>query len=210
MNQYKVIITFNDGDQIQSKVAAWNQSDALQRIMTNEQAVEFIASHDDVKSVDISYIGEYKDVPDDPQRFVLSPSQERDGWLVAADRKTNMVFFFMEGVFPDSVEYKPLEDMSPLDSATAVRELGDWLRLYHPDVLEERSDASRYINRKRIGKLIADTRRKQGLSIRELADKSGVSYQNITKIENGKYNVSIDILGKLCRALDLKIDLNGL
>ena len=210
MNQYKVIITFNDGDQIQSKVAAWNQSDALQRIMTNEQAVEFIASHDDVKNVDITYIGEYKDVPDDPQRFVLSPSQERDGWLVAADRKTNMVFIFMEGVFPDSVEYKPLEDMSPLDSATAVRELGDWLRLYHPDVLEDRCEATRYINRSRIGQLIADARRRQGLSIRELAERSGVSYQNITKIENGKYNVSIDILGKLCRALDLKIDLNGL
>lgn len=209
MNQYKVIITFNDGDQIQSKVAAWNQSDALQRIMTNEQAIDFIASHQDVKNVDITYIGEYKDVPDDPQRFVLSPS-ERDGWLVAADRKTNMVFIFMEGVFPDSVEYKPLEDMSPLDCATAVRELGDWLRLYHPDLLEERSDASRYINRSRIGQLIADARRRQGLSIRELAERSGVSYQNITKIENGKYNVSIDILGKLCRALDLKIDLNGL
>ena len=210
MNQYKVIITFNDGDQIQSKVAAWNQSDALQRIMTNEQAAEFIASHDDVKNVDISYIGEYKDVPDDPQRFVLSPSQERDGWLVAADRKTNMVFIFMEGGFPDSVEYKPLEDMSPLDCATAVRELGDWLRLYHPDVLEDRCEATRYINRSRIGQLIADARRRQGLSIRELAERSGVSYQNITKIENGKYNVSIDILGKLCRALDLKIDINGL
>ena len=46
--------------------------------------------------------------------------------------------------------------------------------------------------------------------MRELAEKSGVSYQNITKIENGKYNVSIDILGKLCRALDLKIDLSGI
>jgi transcriptional regulator with XRE-family HTH domain len=76
--------------------------------------------------------------------------------------------------------------------------------------LEDRCEATRYINRSRIGQLIADARRRQGLSIRELADKSGVSYQNITKIENGKYNVSIDILGKLCRALDLKIDINGL
>lgn len=210
MKQYQVIITFNDGDQIQSKVAAWNQSDALQRIMSNKQATEFITSHDDVKNVDIACLGEYKDRPDDPQRFVLSPSKEREGWVVAADRKTNMVFIFMEGVFPDSVEYKPLEDMTPLDCATAVRELGDWLRLYHADILEERGEASRYINRKRIGQLIADARRKQGLTLRELAERSGVSYQNITKIENGKYNVSIDILGKLCRALDLKIDLSGI
>lgn len=138
MKQYKVIITFNDGDQIQSKVAAWNKSDALQRIMTNEQVVEFIASHDDVKNVDITCLGEYK------------------------------------------------------------------------DILEERGEASRYINRKRIGQLIADARRKQGLTLRKLAERSGVSYQNITKIENGRYNVSIDILGKLCRALGLKIDLSGI
>jgi len=209
MKQFKVIITFNDGDQIQSKVAAWNQSDALQRIMTNEQAIEFIASHDDVKNVDITYIGEYKDVPDDPQRFVLAPSEEREGWIVAADRKTNMVFIFMEGVFPDSVEYKPLEDMTPLDAATAVRELGDWLRLYHADLLEDKTERARYVNRMRVGAFIAEARKKQGLTVRELAERSGVSYQNITKIENGKYNVSIDILGKLCKALDLKIDLSG-
>lgn len=210
MNQYKVIITFNDGDQIQSKVAAWNQSDALQRIMTILQAIDFIDSKQDVKSVDISLIVELADVPDDPQRFVLSPSKEREGWVVAADRKTNMVFIFMEGAFRESVEYKPLDDMTPLDAAAAMRELGDWMRLYHADMLEERGEASRYINRKRIGQLIADARRKQGLTLRELAERSGVSYQNITKIENGKYNVSIDILGKLCRALDLKIDLSGI
>ena len=209
MKQYKVVIVFNDGDEINAKVAAWNQTDALQRIMSNKQATEFITSHDDVKNVDITCLGEYKDIPDDPQRFVLSPSQEREGWVVAADRKTNMVFIFMEGVFPDSVEYKPLEDMTPLDCATAVRELGDWLRLYHADILEERGEASRYINRKRIGQLIADARRKQGLTLRELAELSGVSYQNITKIENGKYNVRIDILNNLCSTLGLKMPLSG-
>lgn len=207
MKQYKVVIVFNDGDEINAKVAAWNQTDALQRIMSNKQATEFITSHDDVKNVDITCLGE--DIPDDPQRFVLSPSQEREGWVVAADGKTNMVFIFMEGAFRESVEYKPLDDMTPLDAAAAMRELGDWLRLYHADILDERGEASRYINRNRIGQLIADARRKQGLTLRELAEKSGVSYQNITKIENGRYNVSIDILGKLCRALDLKIDLSG-
>lgn len=208
MKQYQVIITFNDGDQIQSKVAAWNQSDALQRIMSNKQATEFITSHDDVKNVDITCLGEYKDIPYDPQRFVLSPSKERDGWLVAADRKTNMVFIFMEGAFRESVEYKPLDDMTPLDAAAAMRELGDWLRLYHADMLGGNETASK-INRMRVGALVAEARKKQGLTLRELAELSGVSYQNITKIENGKYNVSIDILNKLCATLGLKIDLSG-
>ena len=64
-------------------------------------------------------------------------------------------------------------------------------------------------NRIRIGRLIADARHNQGLTVRALAERSGVSYQNITKIENGRYNVSIDILDKLCRALGLKIVLSG-
>lgn len=60
--------------------------------------------------------------------------------------------------------------------------------------------------REYIGKRIAEIRQAKGLSIRQLADASGVNFANIYKIENGKYNVSIDILGKICDALDCKID----
>lgn len=61
-------------------------------------------------------------------------------------------------------------------------------------------------NREYIGKRIAEIRQGKGLSIRQLAEASGVNFANIYKIENGKYNVSIDILGKICDALDCKID----
>lgn len=43
------------------------------------------------------------------------------------------------------------------------------------------------------------------MTVRELADISGISYQNITKIEHGKYNVSIDILNRICQALGVRI-----
>lgn len=61
--------------------------------------------------------------------------------------------------------------------------------------------------RKYIGRRIAEIRQAKGLSIRQLADMSGVNFANIYKIENGKYNVSIDILGKICEALDCRIDI---
>lgn len=61
--------------------------------------------------------------------------------------------------------------------------------------------------RERIGKLLANKRNEAGLSVRTLAELSGVSYQNITKIENGKYNVSIDILSKIAAALNCQIDI---
>ena len=62
-------------------------------------------------------------------------------------------------------------------------------------------------NRIRIGRQLAAIRNKKGLSIRELAEACGVTSSNITKIEHGKYNVSIDILGKICDALGVRIDL---
>lgn len=60
-------------------------------------------------------------------------------------------------------------------------------------------------NREYIGKRIAEIRQAKGLSIRQLAEASGVNFANIYKIENGKYNVSIDILGKICQALEVAI-----
>lgn len=61
--------------------------------------------------------------------------------------------------------------------------------------------------RLRIGERIRQLRNEAGLTVRGLADLSEVSYQNITKIENGKYNVSIDILSKVTDALNAKIEI---
>lgn len=61
--------------------------------------------------------------------------------------------------------------------------------------------------KERIGRLLADKRNEAGLSVRALAELAGVSYQNITKIENGKYNVSIDILSKIANALNCQLDI---
>lgn len=62
-------------------------------------------------------------------------------------------------------------------------------------------------NREYIGKRIAEIRQAKGLSIRQLAEASGVNFANVYKIENGKYNVSIDILGKICEALGYHVDI---
>lgn len=63
-------------------------------------------------------------------------------------------------------------------------------------------------NREYIGERIAEIRQAKGLSIRQLAEACGVNFANIYKIENGKYNVSIDILGKICEALGYHVDIN--
>lgn len=59
--------------------------------------------------------------------------------------------------------------------------------------------------RKAIGEQIAALREKKGYSVRSLAEECGVNYTNICKIERGAYNVSIDILNKICNALEADI-----
>lgn len=62
-------------------------------------------------------------------------------------------------------------------------------------------------NRARIGQLIALKRKERGMTQKQLSDLSGVSVQNITKVENGRYNVSVDILGKMCEAMGCRIEI---
>lgn len=61
--------------------------------------------------------------------------------------------------------------------------------------------------RAEVGRQLAELRAKRRLTAQQVADLSGVNRVNITKIERGSYNVSIDILGRVCDALgaELKI-----
>lgn len=62
-------------------------------------------------------------------------------------------------------------------------------------------------HREEIGRRIAALRQKRGLSLRDLAELTGLDHSNIGKIENGRYNVGIDILGRICDALGCRIEL---
>lgn len=61
------------------------------------------------------------------------------------------------------------------------------------------------LNRLRIGQAIATIRKEKGLSVRQLAELSGVTFQNINKIELGKYSVGIDVLTKIADALNCEV-----
>lgn len=62
-------------------------------------------------------------------------------------------------------------------------------------------------NRLKIGKSIRVIREKRGYSQDHLADLMNVSRSTISKIENGKFSVSIDYLSRLSIFLDFQISL---
>jgi DNA-binding Xre family transcriptional regulator len=56
----------------------------------------------------------------------------------------------------------------------------------------------------RIGKEIRGKRIQQGLSQKELAVRIGMKQPDISKIEEGKKNITLETLAKLCRILKIK------
>ena len=61
--------------------------------------------------------------------------------------------------------------------------------------------------RLRIGETIREIREKKGYNQEQLADIMNVSRTTISKIENGKFNFSIDYLSKYSWFLDFNISI---
>ena len=69
------------------------------------------------------------------------------------------------------------------------------------------SSGDRQCERTRIGSRIRQIREERGIEARDLAKLAGVDAANLSRIENGKYSVGIDILSKIAASLGKKIDL---
>jgi transcriptional regulator with XRE-family HTH domain len=70
-------------------------------------------------------------------------------------------------------------------------------------------EKEKFINdvRKNIGIKIKDIREKKGLSQDDLASLLKVNHSTISKIENGKFSLTIDYLAKFAWALRFEIEL---
>lgn len=69
------------------------------------------------------------------------------------------------------------------------------------------SSGDRQRERVRIGGRIRQIREERNMEARDLAKLAGIDAANLSRIENGKYSVGIDILSKIAAVLGKKIDL---
>ena len=65
---------------------------------------------------------------------------------------------------------------------------------------------TRYEDRARIGNRIKEIREERGIEARDLARLVGIDAANLSRIENGRYSVGLDILAKIATALGKKVD----
>lgn len=85
----------------------------------------------------------------------------------------------------------------------------DLFMLNLDDELAEQEDRMSDEQKERIymGKRIAILRAERGMTQQELADKTGIKREHVSRIEAGKYSVGLDILAKIAKAFGTNIDL---
>jgi len=86
----------------------------------------------------------------------------------------------------------------------------DWWQTIYEQILEEYSLMQKIAEGKpsrlflKLGKIIAKARLDMGLSQAELAFKVGMKQPDISKIEEGKKNITLGTLTRLCKVLGVK------
>lgn len=135
MNQYKVRIILSNNEEVDAKVAANSEEQAVKRLVNTEQFKQF-AGNAKVKDVLITLLGEYKEV-ENTARFVFGESKEKPNWFVVTDTTSMFVVRFEKGKYNETAVITPLNDniKSALEAATVLREIGEYLSKYHPEVL---------------------------------------------------------------------------
>jgi DNA-binding Xre family transcriptional regulator len=61
--------------------------------------------------------------------------------------------------------------------------------------------------RKRIGAKIKEIREQKGIEAKHLASLANIDAANLSRIEQGRYSIGLDILSRIGTALGLKVDL---
>lgn len=132
--KYKVHIVFTSGDIIDANVEAKSQGDAINKL---EYALTHGGYIEDLELPEDAEIGSLIVEPcesDLHAEYDLKQSQD-EGWWVATDVTHQVVVVFKEGDFNGSKKITPLNDMEPIDIASSIRGIGDWLCEAHPELL---------------------------------------------------------------------------
>ncbi|MGN7818767.1 helix-turn-helix domain-containing protein [Chitinophaga sp. 22536] len=103
-----------------------------------------------------------------------------------------------EEVMTDVAQEKGYETYQDLLSAMKKRLI---------ELAEELPQVDLLYHRRRIGEKIKALREEEGISQVELAERTGLLKQNISRIEQGKYSTGQDILSKIATALGKRLDI---
>lgn len=141
-------------------------------------------------------------------KYILQRSDTQPLWWVLTDTENQIVCQFREGDFNESQKFTPLKDASEYDVSklpSIAADMSRWLADNHYEIVFNTPTIAKETTRKVIGEQLREIREMQGYSLRELAKITGIAHNHIGRIEQGKYNVTLDTLAVICDALDVSL-----
>lgn len=134
MRKYHIKIYLSDHNVIDAKAEANSIEDAVDKIVTTDQARDFIGNND-IERIQLLDTEELKPVP--KERFLLQESTDPGYWVVT-DKQNGLVCKFLERQYNKNHKITDLNDSpitDPLTLATALREMGEYLAAQHPELV---------------------------------------------------------------------------
>lgn len=138
MPRYKITITMSGGDELRANVNAHWDEGAMRKLRATEQYQNWMADHfgESVTDTKIEKV-EFKPRT---SRIVVSNAPDKAGWYQVEHSDPRIKVEFRKGRFNETQKVwvgdsTTTED--PLEYATALREIADWLQAYFPELVAE-------------------------------------------------------------------------
>lgn len=126
MKRYKIIVTFDNGDQVKANVVGRNQSDAVNRLKKTHEYSE-MAEGTTVANVEITPI---PIKPIDNERFAVTTIDNKPGWYIVADLDNLIKIEFKKGCYNKTQRIASIgkgKQLDELEMAEALREIGEYM-----------------------------------------------------------------------------------
>lgn len=135
MKQYQITIKLKNGDEINAKVAARNQSDAIKRLQGIPEVADLLNGQE-IEKIDVEPI---QIKPIDNERFGVTTIDNKPGWFVIADLDNGIKVEWKKGMYNETNRAMPIGDgelpADALKMATILREIGEYLSLNFKELI---------------------------------------------------------------------------
>lgn len=141
-------------------------------------------------------------------RYILQQSTTRPLWWILTDTETNVSCEFEEGKFEETQKFTPIADVQDYDISELpeiARQITDWLFENHYEIIYDSPTKIKERYRRSVGNELRQAREDAGYTLRDVARMTGIAHNHISRIEQGRYNVTLDTLALIAHALDMEI-----
>jgi len=199
---FNIKITLSDNDSLDCRIIAADKNSAIEKLKQNENFKEFTANREivEISAVSAALTSDIK-----PGDYICKRSKTKENYFNVTEISTGTIIQFEKWNFDEtkSVMFYEDSESSVVQSGEIITRVFEWLAMYHYGLLVNISDNHRNI----IGKKLHSLRMEKGLSLRELANACDLPKNTISRIEQGTWNLSVEMLNKIVNALDAEIEI---